>query len=379
MPCAAFGNGIYLVAWQSGRAAPGDLTKGLSVTGDIVACRVDTDGNSLDTMPLVICGANDLQERPRVASDGKNFLVVWQDLRNGRDWDVYAARITAEGKVLDPGGFLVASGAHNQAKPQIAWDGQNFLVVWQDFRNGKQYEVYAARVASAGTVLDADGARLASGDFFHCHDPAVASTGGGRSLVLWLGFAPFAGDGYRTPGVMAQFVTDGKPDGPARDASKAKDGPGGRAAPVWMAAGKDCYLAAWKTDASLGRGNADNNSHATVFNANGERQSSLVLASGGQRTVNADVAWDGTAFVAVWTEYVRESKKDCPSDVTFSARVSTEGKLLGEARRLAGTKAGPAANVCVASDGAGNALVAYEQHPASGDVPIQIEVQLVPK
>jgi hypothetical protein len=37
-----------------------------------------------------------------------NFLIVWQDKRNG-DWDVYGSRVTPAGEVLDPAGILIST------------------------------------------------------------------------------------------------------------------------------------------------------------------------------------------------------------------------------------------------------------------------------
>ncbi|MCX7806769.1 MAG: hypothetical protein N3A38_16520, partial [Planctomycetota bacterium] len=89
-PCAAKVGDAYIVAWQSGRLAPGDLREGFRFKGDIVGCRVDKSGNVLDAAPFAICEAGDLQERPRAAAGRDVALVVWHDLRNGKDWDVYA-------------------------------------------------------------------------------------------------------------------------------------------------------------------------------------------------------------------------------------------------------------------------------------------------
>ena len=88
-----------------------------------MGCRLDSSGRLLDKQPVVICAAKDLQERPRVAFGGGVFLVVWQDLRNGKDWDVYAARITLQGRVLDKDGFAVSNTRHSQALPDVSWDG----------------------------------------------------------------------------------------------------------------------------------------------------------------------------------------------------------------------------------------------------------------
>jgi hypothetical protein len=98
---------------------------------------------------------------PRVASDGRDFLVVWEDLRNGQYWDVYAARVTAEGKVLDSEGIAVASGKHNQCRPDVAFAAGYYLVVWQEFVGegtpntpGNAYVVRGARLQSDGRRLD---------------------------------------------------------------------------------------------------------------------------------------------------------------------------------------------------------------------------------
>jgi hypothetical protein len=41
------------------------------------------------------------QKSPATAFDGGNFLVVWEDCRNETS-DIYAARVTPQGIVLDP-------------------------------------------------------------------------------------------------------------------------------------------------------------------------------------------------------------------------------------------------------------------------------------
>ena len=44
----------------------------------------------------------------------------------------------------------------SQAAPDVAWNGSNYLVIWEDARNGSQL-IYATRVSSSGAVLDPSG------------------------------------------------------------------------------------------------------------------------------------------------------------------------------------------------------------------------------
>jgi hypothetical protein len=146
------GNGQYLVVWQSG----------LAENADIYGCRLDESGKALDAKPFLISGAKECQERPRVVWGKGSWLVVWEDIRNDTDFDVYAARVTPEGKVLDPDGILVAGGEHNQCSPDAAFNGDSFLVVWRSYgpcQKGApishgQYRVYGARVTPDGKVVD---------------------------------------------------------------------------------------------------------------------------------------------------------------------------------------------------------------------------------
>ncbi|HLE03444.1 MAG TPA: hypothetical protein VI729_02375, partial [Anaerolineales bacterium] len=76
------------------------------------------------------------QYYPAVAWDGNNYLVVWQDYRNGSNPDIYGARVSASGVLQEPGGIVISTAANYQGFPAVAWDGNNYLVVWADYRSG---------------------------------------------------------------------------------------------------------------------------------------------------------------------------------------------------------------------------------------------------
>lgn len=192
------GKGIYLVVWQQGRFYH------QAQSADILAVRVDAAGRVLDRQPIVVCGAEASQERPRVAYAGGKFLVVWHDFRNGRDWDVYAAHVTAEGRVLEPGGFLLAGGAHNQASPVVAPADAGALVVWQHY--DRHYALRAAIVPAKGAagaqLLEFRGERLTGGRLalaragagwlLSWNDETAWSKSGGLATMVTRHFAPLA-------------------------------------------------------------------------------------------------------------------------------------------------------------------------------------------
>jgi alpha-tubulin suppressor-like RCC1 family protein len=124
------------------------------------------DGNGCLLPPVA---AND-QLNPAVASDGTNFLVVWWDRRNAdsTEFDIYGARVSAMGEVLDPGGIAICTARDYQLYPAVAFDGQNYLVVWTDARDNSvqpySLELYGARVTPGGVVLDPNGFRITHGE-----------------------------------------------------------------------------------------------------------------------------------------------------------------------------------------------------------------------
>ncbi len=146
--CEVASNGAdYLVVWEDKRSGY-----------DIYGARVSAAGKLLDSPSLRLHTSSALQLRPAVASDGKDYLVAWQDRRKGlAQQDIYATRVTAAGKVQDPKGIVVSAATGLQRKPMVAFGGGSYLVVWQDGRTNAVYDVYGARVDKAGKVLDAAG------------------------------------------------------------------------------------------------------------------------------------------------------------------------------------------------------------------------------
>src|SRR5262249_54264447 len=149
-PAVAFDGANYLVTWNA--------------ADDIYGARVSPIGHVLDRTAIAISTAANSQAFPALAFDGTNYLVTWQDGRaGGAGPGVYGARVDRSGAVLDPQGIPIAVGSVSASS--LAFDRTNFLVVWQDERHGvNNRDIYGARVSPGGVVLDSGGIAISTAD-----------------------------------------------------------------------------------------------------------------------------------------------------------------------------------------------------------------------
>lgn len=90
------------------------------------------------------------REAPAAGASRDQFLVVWTDGRNPNAVHLRGARVSRDGEVLDPVGFVIGPARREWSlaiPPVIASDGADFLVAWRvDDR------LQLARVTAAGAV-----------------------------------------------------------------------------------------------------------------------------------------------------------------------------------------------------------------------------------
>jgi len=130
-PAVAYGGGCYLVTWYD--------------SGRISTKRVTPAGVVLDSMPLRMPepGGAGL---PGVAFGDSTFLVVWPTSSA-----VHGCRVTPAGILLDSTPLTLGrSQAHRPSDPQVAFDGDNFLVARRDDDDVHR----CVRVSESGVVLD---------------------------------------------------------------------------------------------------------------------------------------------------------------------------------------------------------------------------------
>lgn len=176
-----------IVAWYGGAGS------------DIVARRLLLDGSVAPgwpvTLPLVVCGATGLQERPVLVADGSGgALIFWQDARNGSDYDIYGQHISAAGLIVATtdanwvtNGIPISSATGNEYTPMAVSDGQGgAIVTWQDGRNGAgNYDIRAQRVDGNGNLLWASGGVPICAATNNQINQVIVADGSGGAYIAW--------------------------------------------------------------------------------------------------------------------------------------------------------------------------------------------------
>jgi hypothetical protein len=180
-PNAAFDGTNFLVVWE--QVVGGDA--------DIVGARVRTNGTILSG-PFQISTSTVGDLDPDVAWNGNNFLVVWEFRVTNTQLDIRARTVNPDGALLG-NEIFVSSAAGIQWLPNVAAGGSTWFVVWTDQRNGAD-DVFGTRVNGFSQVLDPAGVPLtgttAGTDFL----PDIAWNGT-TFLVVWQNaFNPTTGD-----------------------------------------------------------------------------------------------------------------------------------------------------------------------------------------
>jgi hypothetical protein len=320
---ASDGDGTSLVVWGAG--------------GSIFAARVTEAGTVLDPSGILIAGPAD-NGYPKVTHDGSNWLVVWRD-RSTETGGIYAARLNAEGTVLDEG-FPVAAGAYWHDLPVVSSTHAGSLVAWTDGRNGIDQDLYVARVRPDGEVLDPGGIPVSVG----AGSPLVHSISfdGTTSLVVWtdgpaLRCQRIGSDGATLDGSGVTLTTLPSTTATTRSFSASSDGSN--------------WLVAWTVDPGNG-GSSD--VYAMRVNADGTPDPTPIpLASSAVVDEHSPgVSHDGTHWLVAWIED-RTSVES-----VYGTRVSADGSVLSPGALLISPNASQRPPV-VTHDGT-NWLVAWD-------------------
>ena len=175
------GSNGAILAW-------GDPRSGTN--NDIYTQRINSSGAVQWTANgVAICTASTDQVEPTMVSDlSHGAIIAWNDSRNaGTATDIYAQRIISTGTVSwTANGVAVSTAANNQGLPQIITDGTGgAIVVWNDFRSGSDYDVYAEEIGPTGSIGWTTNGVIVCAQASDQKNPKLVEDGNGGAIFTW--------------------------------------------------------------------------------------------------------------------------------------------------------------------------------------------------
>ncbi len=141
------GEGGAIVVWLHGEG---------SGQPDIFAQRITSSGSmawAINGVP--VCNAADAQTEFDLVADGSGGVIVtWMDRRNGAHNDIYAQRLGSAGNALwTANGVLLCGAIDDQEFPRVVEDGAGGAsIVWVDHR-GASADIFGQRLDATGNTL----------------------------------------------------------------------------------------------------------------------------------------------------------------------------------------------------------------------------------
>ncbi len=288
-PAVGFDGTNYLVVWADGRN--GDDT-------DLYGVRVSPSGNVIDSTAIAISTAPDSQLSPKIAFNGSVYLVVWL-VEKSSVWEVGAARIDTAGNVLDPGGIRITG--YTTDAPDVASDGSGFLIVWSEDLNGPM-QIEAARVDGLGN----DGSAFTVSDSLPLQSKPSVAFDGLDYVVAWT-----AEDSIRA----ARVSPSGTVLDPASIVVRSGATPGSLWPPRVASSGGESLIV-W----SEGPSSSSSDVYGARLSRSGARLDPVAFPVVSTKGLSG-LEFDGTNYLALWTDVSNGS------DV-YSTRVAPTGAVL---------------------------------------------------
>ena len=173
------GSGGAIITWYDERTG--------TFISDVYAQRVHSNGTVLWTLNgSAICTEIGSQGQIKICSDDSGgAIITWTDYRAG-EYDIYAQKIDSAGNVKwTLNGSAICTAYESQYDPQLCRDGYGgSIIVWRDYRNGYDWDVYAQWVDTDGNVELINGMLICNetDDQFYAQ---ICSDGSGGAFITW--------------------------------------------------------------------------------------------------------------------------------------------------------------------------------------------------
>jgi hypothetical protein len=314
----------YLVVWEVAHS---------DVYHDIYAQRLSGDGRLLSGFSLA---TGHSQTNPAVAYDPVNdrYLVVWayDYYGDGHDWDVYGTFIPWNGPEYGFTAWPICAWGSNEGHPAVAYAAaetqREFLVVWKSEATGVPGYISGRRITAAGGFPTTDGFEISRGTQIRDFPDVAYNLHRNEYLVTWdleLSASNIDIWGMRLRGDGVP-LTGGNNNPPTVGEFVIAGWPSFEAAPAVAACDKaDQYLVAWQSDQAP----AEHNYAIYARYLDGDAIPDWNVYEIDDTTspeLNVDVAcnWAGNRYLLAW-----QSRYANPINYGIIARTAWPNESLG--------------------------------------------------
>ena len=203
-PRVAFGKTNYLAFW-------GDdyITNAIDLYGQLVSSSGAKVGSAFPLLQSL--GTHGFQAEQDIAFDGTNFLLVWEDSNSGNG--VFYGQFVTESGALVGSEFFIgntatggASSSTQDALTALAFGATNYLFIWQIKANDspEEWSTYGAFISRSGSVSSSFAISQTNSPSFN---PVSVAFDGTNFLAVW---NRDTGLGYPSPtmwNIDARFVS----------------------------------------------------------------------------------------------------------------------------------------------------------------------------
>lgn len=341
------GAGGAIIVWQ-------DRRNGTDY--DIYAQRLDADGvPQWLANGVQLSGASDNQLTPRLATDGANgAIVAWEDRRGGTEYDIYAQRVDGSGTTQWlANGVPVVTLTEHQLTPRVVSDNAGgAIIVWADYRSANHYDIYAQRLNASGAPQWAVNGVPVVNAVGNQFGPSIAADAAGGVVIVWQDYRSNSNFDVYAQRLNASGVAQWAANGIAISGAA-----GNQVSPVVARSGATSFYFSWEdyrngqSDIYAQRADA---SGSVFWNANGL----VVCGANGSQALPQLVADDVEGAILVWKDYRSGTTADL-----YMQRINPLGSSLWTADgSVLSNAAGDQTSPNIVSDGAGGAVVAWEDN-----------------
>ena len=305
------GDGGVVVMWEDYRTGR---------DWDVYGQRVDSSGTPRwEENGVAICKADRNQRRLRMIRHEAHAIVVWNDRRDRSNWDIYAQAVNLEGEVLwQTDGIPVCVNGADQSTQAILSDGEGGAIcVWEDERRSSEFQdLYIQRITAKGeTLWKPNGIPVFPSESLQS-DPILLADGTGGFYIVWWDVI-----GYDAWHIMAYRLSlDAEPLWDAPRLISPAEGVQGE--PRVIADGEGGFIVLWQVYENF----INDQLYAQRVAPDGrkvweDKGVPICTAPGIQK--HASVASDGDGgFIVVWRD-----ERDVYSDL-YMQRVRADGSLV---------------------------------------------------